>query len=501
MEGKRIIDNRYIIDQRLGSGGEGVSYLVRDKDSKDDELKYAAKILEFDGHEDEEEVEEDENIKIRIKKSIEIFSKICTMNPPHPNVIKCIRQGKGRITKNGKIKIRNYFIFEYAPKGDLWKMTCLAGGFGERYAKPIFQKILLGVQALHKLGVYHLDLKVDNIVLDKDYNPKICDFGFSTMERGILNYSVGTINYKPPQMFEIPIKYTGEKADIFSLGCVLFALVVGHPWFISAKKDDDCYRYIYNNEGIEKFFDVLNAKNTDVELLTPEFKNLYVKMIAYKEEDRPSIEEILNDKWFDEIKGLNTEAKEELLNEVYLECSKKEESANDIYEENRDILVQNENFVSSDTRGEDDDIRIVTFENNLIPKYKNIEFVKDNDYLKIKGKLNHYYFMNKLLDNIRNEFGENNVEIITNSYKYKCDIKFLENNNKKEDKEEDDDDEENEEENKQQNDSNENKCSIQIKLYQIGEEEFCLRLLRKLGSLSQYYSKVKKIFELSRKLL
>ena len=67
------------------------------------------------------------------------------------------------------------------------------------------------------------------------------------MEKGILNYRVGTINYQPPQMFEIPIKYIGEKADIFSLGCVLFALVVGHPWFSSAEKDDDCYRYIYRN--------------------------------------------------------------------------------------------------------------------------------------------------------------------------------------------------------------------------------------------------------------
>ena len=56
MEGKKIIDNRYIVEQRLGSGWEGVTYLVRDKDSKDNELKYAAKILEFENHEDEEEV-------------------------------------------------------------------------------------------------------------------------------------------------------------------------------------------------------------------------------------------------------------------------------------------------------------------------------------------------------------------------------------------------------------------------------------------------------------
>ena len=124
-------------------------------------------------------------------------------------------------------------------------MTQLAGGFSERCAKPIFKKILLGVQALHNSGVYHLDLKVDNIVLDNHFNPKITGFKHASLENGILTKNVGTKNCKPPQMFESPIRYTGEKADIFSLGCVLFALVAKDPWFYEATSTDKYYRYIY----------------------------------------------------------------------------------------------------------------------------------------------------------------------------------------------------------------------------------------------------------------
>jgi serine/threonine protein kinase len=146
---QKIIDNRYIIEQRLGSGGEGVAYLVRDLNSPDPKLRLAAKILEFEGNENEVEYEEDDDVKKKINHNIQVFERIKEMNPQNPNVIRCIAQNKGGIVRDGNLlKNRNYFIFEYAPRGDLWKITQMAGGFSERCAKPIFQKILLGVQAL-----------------------------------------------------------------------------------------------------------------------------------------------------------------------------------------------------------------------------------------------------------------------------------------------------------------------------------------------------------------
>lgn len=493
---QKILDNKYIILQRLGSGGEGVAYLVRDIDSQDPNLRLVAKTLEFEGSEDEEEYEDDDEINSRILNVQKIFSKVSEIDPPHPNIIQCIRESKGKIIKDGKTqKNRNYLIFEYAPRGDLWKITQMAGGLGERCAKPIFQKILLGVQALHNIGVYHLDLKVDNIVLGANYIPKICDFGLASLERGFLDYSVGTRNYKPPQMFERHIRYTGEKADIFSLGCVLFALVVKGPWFNEAKRDDYYYKYIYRNQDadIQKYFEALSAKNNAISSLSKEFKDLYVQMIAYDEAHRPSIEQILNHAWFNEIRNLNDEAKKALDNEVRTLFSEKEKRIDDILEFDPHILDQFETFVSSDTRGGNGNERKPTFENDITPKYKNIEFVKGIHYIKLKGKLNHLNFMNKFIDNIIDNFGEENVEVDASSYKYKCDLIFLDKNDK-EDEKDDKEGEENEE------DDNEIKSKIQLKLYQIGQEEYCLRFLRKLGSLPQYYLKMMKLFELAKKL-
>ena len=301
MENKKIIDDKYIIEKRVGSGGEGVAYLVKDIDNKDTTLK-VAKVLEFELDQNEIEYELDEEKEKAINHAIDIFTKISLMNPYSPYIIRCFFQKKGKITKNNQlIKNRNYFIFEYAPKGDLWKIINLGGTFEEKYAKIIFQKILYGVQALHNSGIYHLDLKLENIVLDNNYNPKICDFGLATTNTGILTYKVGTEKYQPPQMNENPIKYTGEKADIFSLGCLLFGLVANQPSFDRAEKYDEKYKYIINNKQ-KIFLKKLGAKNKKVNSLKPEFINLYIKMISYEEKDRPTIEEILKDEWFNEIK-------------------------------------------------------------------------------------------------------------------------------------------------------------------------------------------------------
>lgn len=509
MEDGRIIDNQYIIKERIGSGGEGVAYLVRDIKSSDPELKLVAKILEFEDNELEEEYEEDDMIKKKINSAVEIFSRISKMNPQHENIIKCIYQNKGSITKNGNlIKHRNYFIFEYAEIGDLWKMITLTGGFGERCSKPIFKKILLGVQALHNIGIYHLDLKVDNILLDKYFNPKICDFGLAKMNNGILNFKLGTKNYKPPQMFLKPIKYTGKKADIFSLGCVLFAIVTGAEWFDSAERNDDFYKYIYRNNP-DEYFNKLSIKSAAVKSLTPEFKKLYLKMISIEEDDRPSIEEILEDKWFNEIKDLNDNKKTKLENDVLSKFKKKKQDMDKIIEDDHHIFDIYETFTLCDTKGgKFDDDKKPAFKNNLKPKYKKIIYAVNNHYIKIKGNLNYNYFMNKLVDNIIEKFGEDTIFSLS-EYNYKCVLKFEENNNKTKDNDKKENEEDKEEDKGEDNEDddeddeilNENKCKIQLKLYQIGEEEFCLRFLRESGNLPQYYSNVMKLYELVKILL
>ena len=475
-QSQTIIDGKYLKIKRLGSGSEGVAYKVKEiKTGK----KYVAKIMEFEETYDEDEIKENEKI-LQIKKKI--FYKISNIKPPSPYIIGCIYAGKGNIIKNDNIKNRNYFIFEYAKRGDLWKITQIGGGLGERCSKIIFKRILLGVQALHKAGIYHRDLKVDNIVLDKEYNPKICDFGLATDEKGVLNDGIGTINYKPPQKFEGK-DYNGIKADIFSLGCVLFALVARGPWFSSAERDDELYKFIINKDT-NAYFKKLKTTVEGVEYLTPEFKKLYTTMISYEEEDRIDIDDIIKDEWFNEINNLSEEKQNE---EIKQKLKEKEAKVKEFLEDNPEILNQFETFPSSSIRSLENDIKIYFLEDVKI-KNKKIELDGYN-YVKIKGKLNYNNYMNTLLNKIYDKYNDEDKDDIKeecnikeDSETYKCDITF----------EPIDGEEEN---------TNKKKCIIQLKLFKTGEEEYILRFLRKAGDLPEYYTKVIEFISIAKKLL
>ena len=89
------------------------------------------------------------------------------------------------------------------------------GALGERRAKLIFRKIVLGIQAIHNANICHRDIKMENIYLDKNYNPKIFIFGFSCLNTDNLQEYLGTPRYEAPEILANH-PYNGFKSDIFS---------------------------------------------------------------------------------------------------------------------------------------------------------------------------------------------------------------------------------------------------------------------------------------------
>ena len=320
-----ILDNRYILLKELGFGGTSKVYKI--KDFTNNKL-YALKILN-----------QDKKYETTIENEIYINKMIAQLN--NPFFVKYISSSTGFLIKGEKKSLNPYIIFELCSKGNPISYITYNGiGLEEKLCKTFFYKILQIVKTLHTMGICHRDLKLDNFLLDGDcFNIKLGDFGFSSLifrkENGKtkkLKGNLGTEQYKAPEIF-IEESYDGEKADIFSLGVILFNLRTANFGFFKAQYvnysknlKEKLYNFI-KDKKLETYWEILETKGK-IKGLSEQFKNLYIKMVSYNPEERPTIEEIYNDEWMKEIKDLNEEEFKAYENELINELKKREEEMN-----------------------------------------------------------------------------------------------------------------------------------------------------------------------------
>ncbi|CAK67689.1 unnamed protein product (macronuclear) [Paramecium tetraurelia] len=120
-------------------------------------------------------------------------------------------------------------ITELLRSGSLYKLLKEKVRIQECEASAIIHRVALGLQAIHSLGYVHRDIKLENILIDKD-QIKIIDFGFAEqINREFLTSGQGTIGYMAPEIFT-HTPYT-EVGDVFSLGVVYYLLLTGKPPF------------------------------------------------------------------------------------------------------------------------------------------------------------------------------------------------------------------------------------------------------------------------------
>ena len=117
---------------------------------------------------------------------------------------------------------------EYAWGGELFDHIVQNTRLNEKEACKYFQEIISGVEYIHKLNIVHRDLKPENLLLDKDKNIKIVDFGLSNTYKAneLLKTACGSPWYAAPEMVAGK-RYVGLGVDIWSWGIILFAVICG----------------------------------------------------------------------------------------------------------------------------------------------------------------------------------------------------------------------------------------------------------------------------------
>ena len=218
-------------------------------------------------------------------------------------------------------------------------------------------------------------------------------------------------------------------------------------------------------------------------------------MIKYFPDERIESKNILNHPWFNEIKIMKKEKKEEydnLVNEINKELEK---LAPDVMKNNQTYL-KNENIESLNApynkkSGDDDEYKF--FEDNCKPKFEDTPINMKN-CIKIKGDLDSNQFMNKLCNKLILLFGKDNCQIEANKEKLKFIITFFKKLEKEEEEEEEEeDDEENENENIPY-------LKIQIKLYKVSDE-YLLRFIQKEGIRKDFLDKFDEISKIVKLIL
>ena len=276
-ENSGLPTQKYKIISKLGDGSYGIVYLAVNIITKQN---VAMKKID--------KVKENAIDDMEIKNEIEILKKL-----DHPNIVKIIE-----FFSTPKAY---YIITDFCGCGELYNQ--IKHQYTEGQLAVLFYQVLSGLYYLHTKNIVHRDLKLENILIseiEKDNNTnekyfwvKIIDFGTAKIfeknkkEKDV----VGSSYYIAPEVLQ---QNYNEKCDTWSVGVILYMLIVGRAPF-DGKSDDEIIENIEKGEFNSKHPKMLNSSD--------EVQDLVKKLLEVNVKKRLSPSEALKHPWFKKFNG------------------------------------------------------------------------------------------------------------------------------------------------------------------------------------------------------
>lgn len=216
----------------------------------------------------------------RVRQEVEIHSRL-----KHPSVLQLYTffQDANYV----------YLVLELADNGELHRYMNqqMKRPFTEEEAASILRQVVAGLLYLHSHNIMHRDISLSNLLLSKDMQVKIADFGLATQlkrpdERHMT--MCGTPNYISPEV--VSHMSHGLPADLWSVGCMLYTLLVGRPPF-----DTDAVQ-----STLKK---VVHSDYTMPNHLSYEARDLIDKLLRKNPHERISLDQVLRHPFMVKVGG------------------------------------------------------------------------------------------------------------------------------------------------------------------------------------------------------
>ncbi len=212
----KTIAGRYTLLRVVGVGAMGAVYAATDAR---EEATVALKV----------QVLEDQESRERFRREIVLSASIS-----HPNVVPILDHGTDE-----ELAV-NFYTMPLYEKGDLAMEFARHGRMAVDIAVPLMVQACRGVAAAHDKGIVHRDIKPSNLFLevgpDSSITVKVADFGLAKGDEKSITRSgaiMGTLHYIAPEQAVSP-KGVDARADVWSLGMVLYHLLAGAPAFTAS---------------------------------------------------------------------------------------------------------------------------------------------------------------------------------------------------------------------------------------------------------------------------